>query len=180
MVALNSSRSSVAGTSVAADSAELPVPRSGCLQIQPNQFPGDFQEISRIFFFKSGRFVRYKAYNIKMQVKFIISINEHVMMSSDQRHAYLQYENILILYTCLPYEQCTKNSLTCENYIANYKNFSRASTTFQEISGISRSCRHRGGFPHRAGPPPAADRRLQPDRGGKDVASGPRYIVTDY
>ena len=42
-------------------------------------------------------------------------------MSSDQRHAYLQYENILILYTCLPYEQCTKNSLTCENYIANYK-----------------------------------------------------------
>jgi len=143
----------------------------------------NFQEISRRYpgyFFKSGRFVRYKAYNIKMQVKFIISINEHVMMSSDQRHAYLQYENIVILFTCLPYEQCTKNSLTCENYIANHKIFSRASTKFQEISGISRSCRHCGGFPHRAGPPPAADRGLQPDRGGKDVASGPRYIVTDY
>ena len=45
----------------------------------------NFQEISRIHFLRippdclSG-----KLYNIKTQVKFVVSINEHVLMSSDQ------------------------------------------------------------------------------------------------
>ena len=46
-------------------------------QIQPNQFPGDILLNSR-------RFLRDKPYNIKMQVKFAMSISEHGMMSSDQ------------------------------------------------------------------------------------------------
>jgi len=44
----------------------------------------NFQEISRIHFLNSRRFLRDKPYNIKMQVKFAMSISEHGMMSSDQ------------------------------------------------------------------------------------------------
>ena len=44
----------------------------------------NFQEISRIHFKNSRRFLHDKPYNIEMQVKFVMSINEHVMMSSDQ------------------------------------------------------------------------------------------------
>ena len=40
-----------------------------CLQIQPNQFPGDIQDT----FFNSRRFLRDKPYNIKMHVKFVMS-----------------------------------------------------------------------------------------------------------
>jgi len=38
----------------------------------------------------------------------------------------------------LPYVQCIKNRLTCENYIAKIiKKIPEASTKFQEISGVS-------------------------------------------
>ena len=84
-----------------------------CLQIQPNQFLGDFQEISGIHFQKnSRRLLSDKPYNIRMQVKFVMSINEHMIMSSDQRSS-LCYQTV----------QCTKNRVTCKNYIANYKIF---------------------------------------------------------
>ena len=45
----------------------------------------------------------------------------------------------------LPYVQCSKNRLTCENCIADYKIFKEHQRKFQEISRISRSsscCRH--------------------------------------
>jgi len=69
--------------------------------------PGDIQDI----FLNPIRFLRGKPYNIKMQV----SINEHVIP-----------EITVILFTRgLLYVslQCTKNRLTCENYIANCKIF---------------------------------------------------------
>ena len=56
---------------------------TGFLQIQPNQFPGDSQEISRTHFLNSRRFLRDKPLSIKMQVKFVKSINEYVTTSSD-------------------------------------------------------------------------------------------------
>jgi len=75
-----------------------------------------------------------------------MSINEHVMVSSDQ-HSSLFHPTCLLIYEQqtrgLPYVQCTKNRLTCKHYIANCKTFnflglSVASTKFQ----ISRRCRH--------------------------------------
>ena len=71
------------------------------------------------------------------------SINQHAMMNPDQRSLLRQPTRLLI------YQQQTQglayvrysvgyyNSLTCENYIANYK-------IFQEYQLNSRSCRQRG------------------------------------
>jgi len=42
---------------------------------------GDIQDA---FFFNSRRSLRNKRYNIKMQVKFVMSINEHVITSSNE------------------------------------------------------------------------------------------------
>jgi len=52
----------------------------------------NFQKISRrypgyILRKNSRRLSRDKPYNIRMQVQFVMSINEYVMMSSDQRNA---------------------------------------------------------------------------------------------
>jgi len=50
--------------------AGLPTDYSGRVQIQRNQFPGDFQQISSIQFFKIPEiFLHDKPYSIKMQVK---------------------------------------------------------------------------------------------------------------
>ena len=75
------------------------LPTSRYLQIQLNHFPGDFKEIFRKLFFKSRRFIGDKPYNIKMQLKI----------------------TVILLTRGLPYVQSTRNRLTCENYIANYK-----------------------------------------------------------
>jgi len=53
------------------------------------RFPGDIQIFQEIYiyiylFLNSRRFLRGKPCNIKIQVKFVMSINEHVMMSSNQ------------------------------------------------------------------------------------------------
>ena len=64
-----------------------------------------------------------------MQVKFVMSMNEHVMMSSDQRSSLCHPTRLIIydhsdpVYRGLHYVQCTKNRLTCKNYIANCKIF---------------------------------------------------------
>ena len=48
-----------------------------------------------------------------MQVKFVVSSNEHVMLT---------LEITVILFTQgLPDVHCTKNRPMCENYIGNYK-----------------------------------------------------------
>jgi len=72
----------------------------GCLQIQPNQFAGDIQNT---YIFKKFHtiFLRDKPYNIRMQVKFVMSINEQVMMRSDQRSSLCHPTRLLI------YEQQT-------------------------------------------------------------------------
>ena len=104
---------------------------TGCLQIQPNQFPGNFQDIYMIHFFKFPEdFLRDKPYNIKM----------------------LSPEITVILFTRkLPHVQCTKNRLTCESYIANYiifKEHRLNSRRFPVFPGAisnsrrSRSCSH--------------------------------------
>ena len=84
----------------------------------------NFQEISSIHCFKHTRFVRDKPYNIRMQVKFVTSINEHVMMSSDRRSS-LRHTTRLLIYEQqtwgLPYVQCSKYRLTRKNYTANDK-----------------------------------------------------------
>jgi len=96
----------------------------GCLHIQPNQFPEDFQEISRTHIFNSRRFSRDKPYNIKMQMKFVMSEDLLFKKKVFCWHLVarvLTPEIIVILFTRgLPYVQCTKNHLTCKNYIANY------------------------------------------------------------
>jgi len=45
----------------------------------------NIQEISKMHFFNSRTFLSDQTYNIKMQVKLVMSINEQVTMSSDQR-----------------------------------------------------------------------------------------------
>ena len=78
---------------------------------------------------------------IKMQVKFVMSINEHVMTSSSNLRSSL----------CHPTVQCTENRPT-RDYIANYYKVSHEhqqnSRRFPAFPGaisnyrISRSCRH--------------------------------------
>jgi len=55
-----------------------------------------------------------------------MSINEHVMVSSNQRSS-LCHPTCLLIYEQqtrgLPYVQCTKNRLTRKHYIANCKTF---------------------------------------------------------
>ena len=63
-------------------------------------------------FKNSKRFLCDKPYYIRMQEKLVMSTNENVMMSSDQRSS-----------LCHPTVQCTENHVTCKNYTANYKNF---------------------------------------------------------
>ena len=73
----------------------------------------NFQQIS-------GRYPWYiflKFQKIFTWSQFAMSINEHVTLTP---------EIIVILFTRrLPYVQCTKNRLTCKNYIANHKIFRR-------------------------------------------------------
>jgi len=71
-----------------------------------------------------------------MQVN-VMSINEHVMMSSDQRSSLCHPTRLLICEPTrgLPCVQCTENRLKI-----TLLSFSGASSKFQEIS---RSCRHR-------------------------------------
>ena len=84
---------------------------TGCLQMQPNQFSRDFQEISRIHFLKIPEdFLCDKPYNIiKKQVKFVMSINEHVTMSSDQCSPLCHPTSLLI------YEQQTQQTHTSQS-----------------------------------------------------------------
>jgi len=77
-----------------------------------------------------------------MAVKFLMSINEHVMLTP---------EIIVVLFTRgLPYVQCTKNHLTCEKYIANYKIFQQHqlnSRRFPVFPGEISNFRRFPGFP---------------------------------
>ena len=76
-----------------------------CLQIQPNQFPEDIQDT----FFTLQKILRDKPYNIKMQVESVICINEHVMMSSDQRSSLCHPTRLL------SYEQQTQQMHTSQS-----------------------------------------------------------------
>ena len=82
-----------------------------------------------------GTFLRNKPYNIKMQVNFVTSINEHVTMSSD--NWLLTPEIIVILLTrALPYVQCTENRPTCENYTGNYSIFQKHRLNSRRFPGF--------------------------------------------
>ena len=94
---------------------------TGCLQIQPNQFPGHI-------FFKFQKIFMWQAIQCQMQAKFVMSINEHVMTSSDQ------HSSVCHLTCLLLYEQWTQQIRTSqswdkvghrENYIPNYKIFQK-------------------------------------------------------
>jgi len=86
------------------------------------RFPGDIEDTLK----KSRKNLRDKPYNIIMQVKFVMSIKEHVMISSKQRSS-LCHPTCLLIYEQqtrgLSHVQCSKNRLMCENYIANEKIF---------------------------------------------------------
>ena len=88
----------------------------------------NFQEISSIHFYKKNPqdFLCDKPYNTKIQKKFVMSINEHVMMSSNAHHCAIQQYSVLKIVWHAKFT------------LLNYKNFPRASTKFQEISNISR------------------------------------------
>jgi len=79
----------------------------------------NFQEISRKHFFKSRRFLRDK-----MQVKFVMSVNEHVMMSSDQPSS-LCHQSLILFTGGLPYVQCNKNAWRAKTALRIIK-FSRS------------------------------------------------------
>jgi len=80
-----------------------------------------------------------------MQVKFVMSINEHVMMSSDQRDA-----NPSDHRSCLPKDfhtyKCTKTRLTSENYITNYKIFQKNQLDSRRFPVFPRAISNRGDF----------------------------------
>jgi len=103
--------------------------------MQRNLFPGDIQDTvpknSRRFF--TSHYYN-KPYSIKMQVKFVMSINEHVMMSSVQRPSLCQ---------------CTgaKNCPTCENYVANYKIFQEHQLNSRRLPVFSRAISNSRRFP---------------------------------
>jgi len=56
----------------------------------------NIQEISEMHFFNSRTFLSDQTYNIKMQVKLVMSINEQVTMSSDQRSSLCNPTRLLI------------------------------------------------------------------------------------
>ena len=109
-------------------------PFSGCLQL-----PTDFQEISRIHFSKNSRtFLRDKPYNVEMQVKFVMSVDEHVLMSCDQRSSLCLRSQ----WSCLPEQfpiYTALKSLMCENCIANYKIFQEHQLNFRRFPVFPRS-----------------------------------------
>jgi len=98
---------------------------AGFLQIQPNQFPRDFQKISRIHFFKFQIFTRPAIhYQNAGEVSNVWRPTIFRVLADIYRAGMLTPEIIVILFTRgLPYVQCTENRLTCKNYIANYKIF---------------------------------------------------------
>ena len=86
------------------------------------------EPISRTHFFKFQKIFTWQAIQCQMQVKFVMSINEHVMTSSDQR------SSVCHLTCLLLYEQWTQQIRTSqswdkvgyrENYIPNYKIFQK-------------------------------------------------------
>ena len=56
----------------------------------------NIQEISEMHFFNSRTFLSDQTYNIKTQVKLVMSINEQVTMSSDQRSSLCNPTRLLI------------------------------------------------------------------------------------
>jgi len=86
----------------------------------------------------SEDYLRDKLYNIEMQVKFVMSIKEELVISSDQRSSVINMPVItVILFTGrLPCVQCTKNRLTCENYTANYKFFQEHQLNSKRFPGV--------------------------------------------
>ena len=56
----------------------------------------NIQEISEMHFLNSRTFLSDQTYNIKMQVKLVMSINEQVTMSSDQRSSLCNPTRLLI------------------------------------------------------------------------------------
>ena len=119
------------------------------------RFPGDIRDI--YWQKNSRRLSRDKPYNIRMQVKFVMSINEYVLMSSDQRNAnpwdYSDpvHPRTTVQYSALKIARRAKITLLIIK-------FPGASTKFQEISSISRSnfqelsrssmsCRHPADWP---------------------------------
>jgi len=80
------------------------------------------------FFFKFQKIFTWQAIQCQMQAKFVMSINEHVMTSSDQ------HSSVCHLTCLLLYEQWTQQIRTSqswdkvgyrENYIPNYKIFQK-------------------------------------------------------
>ena len=97
----------------------------------------------------SEDFLRDKLDNIEMQVKFVMSIKEELVMSSDQRSSVINMpEIIVILFTGrLPCVQCTKNRLTCENYTANYKIFQEHQLNSVRLPVFPEAISNSGRFP---------------------------------
>jgi len=94
--------------------------KNSMVSTKHNQFPG---HVGDTFFLNSRRFLRDKPYNIKIQVKFAMPINERVMNDDELRPTLISVPEItVILFTRrLAYVQCTKNRPMCKNYTANYK-----------------------------------------------------------
>jgi len=131
---------------------------SRCLQIQPDQFPGDFQKISRIHFKKnSGRFLRDKPYNIKMQVKFVMSDDVLCLSFSwylpgrdanPWDHSDPAYARTSLCTVTWKSPDAQKLHCSLQNFQGASTKFqyifsiSRSNFKFQEISRLSRSCTH--------------------------------------
>ena len=143
------------------------------LQIQPYQFPGYIQDT---YFKNSRRFLHDKPYNVRMQVKFVMSMKEHVLMSSDQcsHHCAIQPAYWFMnnkpedfpTYSILKIASRAKIALPIRNFSRSINQFqeissiSRNNFKLEETSGICRSCRH-------------ADRRWVREM-SDDVAAAPR------
>jgi len=98
--------------------------------------PTNFQKISRIHNFK----IPEDFYRFLHSDPVYLRTSYFSVLADIYRAVMLAPEIIVILFTRgLPCVQCTRNLLTCENNIADYKNFPGVSTKFQEISSISRS-----------------------------------------
>jgi len=104
---------------------------AGCGQIQPNQFSAECQDIARIHFFNSRRFLTWQAIQCQWSC-----------LSDDL--LFLSFSWALEL----PYVQCSKNRLTCENYTANYIIFQEHhlnSRRFPVFPGAISNCRRFSG-----------------------------------
>ena len=97
---------------------------TGHLQIQPNKFPTDFQEISRIHFLKFQNIFTRQAIQKYQNAGEVCNVYNWARDEELRPTLIIVSDIIVILFTGgLPYVQYTRNRLTCEHYIANYKIF---------------------------------------------------------